>query len=77
MAPEAFDSYCKDVYKTPVDIWALGVTMYVFLTGEFPYNGKNLSDIEDAHSTTRLNYFSKEWEGVSYDAKDLVKKMLD
>jgi len=39
MAPEIINKqpYCG----FPVDIWALGVVLYVMLTGEYPFKGMN------------------------------------
>jgi len=39
MAPEITKK--NDYEGRPVDIWALGVTLYVMLTGEFPFRGSN------------------------------------
>ena len=43
MAPEITRK--NDYEGRPVDIWALGVTLYVMLTGEFPFRGTNEQDL--------------------------------
>lgn len=33
--------------STKIDIWALGVMQYMMLTGKFPFDGKNDSEIQN------------------------------
>ncbi|CAD8146059.1 unnamed protein product [Paramecium octaurelia] len=43
MAPELVNK--QDYFGKPVDVWALGVLLYVLLTGHFPFKGSNDSDL--------------------------------
>lgn len=45
IAPEVLHSSLKDIGKR--DLWSLGVVMYRMLTGEFPFNSKNIEDLSD------------------------------
>ena len=38
MAPEIFSKI--EYAGKPVDVWSLGVLLYVFLNGQFPFKGK-------------------------------------
>jgi len=43
MAPETFNEYGK--IGTNIDIWALGVILYVLVTGIMPFNGSTPAEI--------------------------------
>lgn len=43
MAPEIVRKSAYNGFKA--DIWALGIVLYVMLTGKFPFNGKTEKDI--------------------------------
>ena len=39
IAPEIIE---REPYGKPVDIWALGVTLFILLSGVFPFENKNI-----------------------------------
>ena len=41
MAPEIF----QGVYDSKVDIWALGVMLYVFMSGYLPFQGEKRDEV--------------------------------
>ncbi|KAF0699591.1 Aste57867_9842 [Aphanomyces stellatus] len=45
MAPEVFDK--ETAYTAKVDVWSLGVCVFVLLTGHAPFEGRFLSQLED------------------------------
>lgn len=47
MAPEIFEVEGRaDIYGPPVDIYALGVSMYRILSGEFPFENDDPEELE-------------------------------
>jgi serine/threonine protein kinase len=43
MAPEIILK--KDYFGKPVDIWTLGILLYVFMCGHFPFKGKDEKEL--------------------------------
>jgi len=66
MAPEIF---ARQSYGRPVDMWSLGVTLYVTLSGMFPY------DPEERRF--ECPFFSPEFDEISESAKDILLKLLE
>jgi len=69
MAPEVF----KKSYNEKCDIWAVGVTAYVLLSGHAPFNGELENDIIKLIKKGKLKFRRKIWEKISDDAKDFIK----
>lgn len=73
LAPEIANNMA---YAKPVDLWACGVVLYVMLAGKFPFYGDT-----DEKFMRRLRsgvkFPEKEWNGISADAKSLVRGLLD
>ena len=42
MAPEVLD---ERAYNDKIDIWSLGVILYVFMSGYLPFQGDNRNDV--------------------------------
>ena len=75
VAPEVL---LRHAYGKSVDVWALGVILFIMLSGNFPFNH---SDQTTLFRTIVKGEFSFEvdkhkWVGVSEDAKDLIRKIL-
>jgi serine/threonine protein kinase len=63
-------------YDAAVDVWSFGVIVYILLCGTMPFSGNTL--VECYTNITHCNYdfYSPDWDRVSEEAKDLVRKCL-
>ena len=72
MSPEIVRK--SDYEGKPVDIWALGVLLYVMLTGQFPFRGTSESDL---YSKIQRGIYRANHEALGKDARKLISRMLD
>ena len=78
MAPEVYNKK----FSYPADIWALGICMYLLITGHYPFNlvneGSNF--IQKYHATVQLQepkFNEPRWDLYSNDLQSLVRTMLN
>jgi serine/threonine protein kinase len=63
-----------------VDCWSLGVILFELFSQQKPFTIVNgSSDQEELFSVIKKGkfQFDERWEGISKEAKDLVKKLLE
>ena len=72
-SPEVVD----DLYDEKSDEWSCGVLMYILLCGEPPFQGKSEEEIFQKIKKCQYNFKPKEFNDVSNNCKDLIKKLLE
>lgn len=79
MSPEALQS---QVYPAS-DLWSAGVLAHQLLTGKFPFDDRaspfnpSLARIWRSILTDKVDFKRSHWEGISEEAKDFVRQLLD
>ncbi|XP_041927431.1 serine/threonine-protein kinase D1 isoform X1 [Alosa sapidissima] len=61
-------------YNRSLDMWSVGVIIYVSLSGTFPFNEDE--DINDQIQNAAFMYPSHPWKKVSQEAIDLINNLL-
>nr|XP_032819947.1 serine/threonine-protein kinase D3-like [Petromyzon marinus] len=72
LAPEVLRS--KQGYNRSLDMWSVGVIVYVSLSGTFPFNEDE--DINEQIQNAAFMYPANPWRETSVDAIDLINNLL-
>ena len=72
-SPEVVD----DLYDEKIDEWSCGVLMYILLCGEPPFRGKTEEEIFEKIKKCQYSFKPKEFDEVSNNCKDLIRKLLE
>ena len=76
VAPEIL---AESGYGVKVDVWALGVIVYVLLCGYPPFvspTGEQ-EDLFDLILCGEYDFLPEQWDHISDDAKDLITRMIE
>uniref|UniRef100_A0A3Q4BDL6 Uncharacterized protein n=1 Tax=Mola mola TaxID=94237 RepID=A0A3Q4BDL6_MOLML len=71
LAPEVISS---NGYNRSLDMWSMGVIMYVCLSGTFPFNEDE--DIEQQITNAAFMYPRQPWASISLEAVSLINNLL-
>jgi len=66
----------KEAYGKAVDLWACGVILYILLVGYPPFWDDDQNRLYDQIKIGKYEFPSPEWDTVTIEAKDLIRKML-
>ena len=72
IAPEVLNNN----YDEKCDLWSVGVILYILLCGYPPFNGANDDQIIKRVKEGKYQIDEEEWQNISKDGIDLVKKLL-
>lgn len=72
IAPEVL----RKKYNKSCDLWSVGVIAYILICGYPPFNGGNNEETHRAILRGRYHFPSKEWKGVSNEARDFIRRLL-
>ncbi|KAJ8900895.1 hypothetical protein NDN08_000194 [Rhodosorus marinus] len=73
MAPEVLK---REDYGTEVDMWSLGVILYVILSGRIPFYGDTEAECIDRIVHGVYSFPEEFWGNVSSDAVSLIRSLL-
>jgi len=77
LAPEVLETLDTGAgYRQEVDLWGIGVIMYILLCGFPPFYGEDDDEIYDKICDGSFEFPSPYWDGISDDAKDLIDHLL-
>jgi len=73
VAPEVIN---RKPYDQKVDMWSIGVTCYLLLGGDTPFNGKNRQQLFRRISCDEPTFPDDKWGHVSDEAVEFVRSLL-
>ena len=74
VAPEVLT---HENYSSQVDLWSVGVIVYILLCGFPPFYGDNDAQMFKRIKAGQYKFLAPYWDPISSDAKDFVRRMLD
>lgn len=63
-------------YDVSCDMWSAGCILYILLCGYPPFYGDDNQEILEMVRKGQFDFDGEEWDNVSSEAKDLIKKLI-
>ncbi|KAG5179824.1 kinase-like domain-containing protein [Tribonema minus] len=63
-------------YGTSVDMWSIGVIIYILLGGYPPFHDENQTRLFRKIRAGKFEFHNEYWGSISSDAKDLISRLL-
>lgn len=63
-------------YDISCDMWSAGCMLYILLCGYPPFYGDDNQEILQMVQKGEFDFDGEEWDDISNDAKDLIKKLI-
>jgi len=76
VAPDILLATDESGYGPNVDMWAVGVLLYILLSGRLPFSGDSDDELFKAILEGELVWKSPQFDEVSADAKDLISHLI-
>ena len=73
VAPEVLG---HEQYTSQVDLWSIGVIVYILLCGFPPFYGDNDAQMFKRIKAGQYKFLSPYWDPISQDAKDFIRNLL-
>ena len=73
IAPEVI----KKSYDEKCDLWSAGVIMFIILSGQPPFGGRNEQQIMNNVQYGKFNFNNKVWAKASPNTKELISALIE
>merc|ERR1712129_616235 len=73
VAPEVLSS---NEYSHEIDLWSLGVILYIMLSGYQPFNSHSIHEMYGMIIRGQYKFPTPQWDGISKEAVDLVQCLM-
>jgi len=77
VAPDLLEAMETDSpYTLMIDMWAMGVLLFIILSGRLPFTGEDDQDLYDNILEAKIIWKKPQFDSVSKEAKDLISRLL-
>ena len=73
ISPEVF----RGNYDKRCDLWSIGVVAFFLLSGQFPFNGENLDQLQKKICSCDYDFDDDVWQSISKEAKKFIMQLIE